>query len=105
MSEVQNVTLENRIQKLESDIKELRTEISIALEFYAEVREFLNDLLNLARTTEMKKQELEYSRPISILESASSIQTSKPKSKLDSMLDRCINLIFKDYKDQFKERC
>jgi hypothetical protein len=101
MSEVQNVTLENRIQKLESDIKELRTEISIALEFYAEVREFLNDLLNLAKTTEMKKQELEYSKPISILES-SSIQTSKPKSKLDSMLDRCINLIFKDYREQAK---
>jgi polyhydroxyalkanoate synthesis regulator phasin len=100
----ETITLEDKIQKLESEIKELRTEISIALEFYAEVREFLNDLLNLARTTEMKKQELEYSRPISILESASSIQTSKPKSRIDQLMDRCINLIFQDYKQQSEGR-
>jgi hypothetical protein len=48
------------------------------------------------------KIELSYSKPVSILESASSIQTSKPKSKLDSMLDHCINLIFKDYREQAK---
>jgi hypothetical protein len=97
----QTTSLEDKISKLEHDIQQLKTELSIAIEFYAEVREFLNDLLNLAKTTEMKKQELEYSKPISILESTSSIQT-KPKSKLDSMLDHCINLIFKDYREQAK---
>jgi hypothetical protein len=96
---MQNVELENKIQKLESEIQKLKTELSIAIEFYAETREFLNLLTQLMKS----KIELSYSKPVSILESASSIQTSKPKTKLDSMLDRCINLIFKDYKDQFKE--
>jgi len=98
MNQVQNVMLENRIAKLENDIQQLKTELSIAIEFYAEVREFLNDLLNLAKTTEMKKQELEYSKPTSILESIS--LTSKPKSKIDNMIDKCIDLIFKDYRTQ-----
>jgi hypothetical protein len=93
------ITLEDKIQKLEFEIKELKTELSIALEFYAEVREFLNDLLNLAKTTEVKKQELDIFKPTSVLESVSSTQT-KPKSKIDNMLDKCINLIFQDYKRQ-----
>jgi hypothetical protein len=91
--------LENRIVKLESEIKELKTELSIALEFYAEVKEFLSELMQLTK----KSSELSYSKPTSILESTSSIQTSKPKSKLDSMLDHCINLIFQDYREQTKE--
>jgi hypothetical protein len=92
--------LENRIVKLESEIKELKTELSIALEFYAEVREFLNDLLNLAKTTEVKKQELDIFKPSSILESTSHTTVSKPKSKIDEELDRVVNLIFKDYRTQ-----
>jgi hypothetical protein len=98
MSEVKNVMLEDKISRLESEIQRLKTELSIAVEYYAEVREFLNDLLNLAKTTEMKKQELEYSKPTSILESISS--TSKPKSRIDNMIDKCIDLIFKDYRTQ-----
>jgi polyhydroxyalkanoate synthesis regulator phasin len=95
----QTTSLEDKITKLENEIQKLKVELSIALEYYGEVRQFLDDLLHLAKTTEMKKQELEYSKPISILESTSSIQ-NKPKSKLDSMLDHCINLIFKDYREQ-----
>jgi hypothetical protein len=96
MSEVKNVTLEDRISKIESEIQRVKTELSIVLEYYAETREFLNLLTQLMKS----KTELSYSKPVSILESASSIQTSKPKSKLDSMLDHCINLIFKDYREQ-----
>jgi chromosome condensin MukBEF ATPase and DNA-binding subunit MukB len=95
MSEVKNVTLEEKINKLESEIQQLKVELSIALEYYAETREFLSLLTQLMKT----KTELSYSKPVSILESTSSIQT-KPKSKLDSMLDHCINLIFKDYREQ-----
>jgi len=102
MSEVKNVTLEDKIQKLESEIERLKVELSIALEFYGEVREFLNDLLNLAKTNELKKQELEYSKPISILESTSSIQNTKSKSRIDMMLEKCIDLVFKDYREQAK---
>jgi polyhydroxyalkanoate synthesis regulator phasin len=97
----QTTSLEDKITKLENEIQKLKVELSIALEYYGEVRQFLDDLLHLAKTTEMKKQELEYSRPISILESTSSIQTKpKSKSKIDTMLDHCINLIFQDYKAQ-----
>jgi hypothetical protein len=92
--------LQNKIVELESDIQKLKVELSIALEFYAEVREFLNDLLNLAKTTEVKKQELGFSKPTSILEPSSLSQSSKSKSKIDQMMDKCIDLIFKDYKSQ-----
>jgi hypothetical protein len=78
----------------------LRTELSIAIEYYAEVRSFLNELLNLAKTTEVKKQELDILKPTSVLESTSYTTSSKPKSKIDEELDRVVNLIFKDYKQQ-----
>jgi len=94
MSEVQNVTLENRIQKLEDEIKQLRTELSIALEFYGEVREFLSELTQLSK----KSTELEISKPTSILSSTSN--NIKPRSRIDQMMEKCINLIFEDYKQQ-----
>jgi hypothetical protein len=94
MSEVQNVTLENRIQKLEDEIKQLRTELSIALEFYGEVREFLSELTQLSK----KSTELEISKPTSILSSISN--NIKPRSRIDQMMEKCINLIFEDYKQQ-----
>jgi hypothetical protein len=95
MSEVKNVTLEEKIHKLESEVERLKIELSIVLEYYGETREFLSFLTQLMKS----KTELSYSKPTSILESTSSIQT-KPKSKIDNMLDKCIDLIFKDYKTQ-----
>jgi len=99
MTEVQIVTLESKIQKLEDEIQKLKTELSIAIEFYAETRQFLNDLLHLAKTTEVKKQELDILKPTSVLESVST-QSSKPKSRIDQLMDRCVNLIFEDYRQQ-----
>jgi hypothetical protein len=99
MSEVKNVMLEDKISKLENEIEKLKIELSIAIEFYAETREFLSFLIQLMKT----KSELSYSKPISVLESTSYTTSSKPKSKIDEELDRVVNLIFKDYKDQFKE--
>jgi hypothetical protein len=96
----QIISLEDKIHKLESEIQQLKSELSIALEFYAETRQFLNDLLHLAKTSEAKKQELGYSKPTSILEPSSLSQSSKSKSKIDQMMDKCIDLIFKDYKSQ-----
>jgi hypothetical protein len=95
MTEKVNVMLEERIHKLESEIQQLKSELSIALEYYAETREFLSLLTQLMKS----KTELSYSKPVSILESTSS-QSIKTRSKLDSMLDHCINLIFKDYREQ-----
>jgi hypothetical protein len=94
MSEVKNVTLEDRITKLESEIQQLKSELSIALEYYGETREFLSFLTQLMKS----KTELSYSKPTSMLESVST--QTKPKSKIDSMLDKCIDLIFKDYRTQ-----
>jgi hypothetical protein len=99
MTQVQNVTLEEKISKLESEIERLKIELSIAVEYYGEIRQFLDDLLHLAKTTELKKQELEYSRPQSILENTYSKNT-KNRSRLDDLMEKCINLIFQDYKAQ-----
>jgi hypothetical protein len=92
----QIISLEDKIYKLESEIQRLKTELSIALEFYAEVREFLSELMQLTK----KSSELSYSKPSSILESVPHTTSYKPKSKIDEELDRVVNLIFKDYKQQ-----
>ena len=91
---MQNLELESKIQKLEDEIKQLRTELSIALEFYGEVREFLSELTQLSK----KSTELEISKPTSILSSTSN--NIKPRSRIDQMMEKCINLIFEDYKQQ-----
>jgi hypothetical protein len=92
----QTTSLEDKITKLENEIQRLKTELSIAIEYYAETREFLSLLTQLMKS----KTELSYGKPTSILESSSVSQTTKPKSKIDNMLDKCIDLIFKDYKIQ-----
>jgi vacuolar-type H+-ATPase subunit I/STV1 len=91
----QTTSLEDKIQRLESEIQKLKVELSIAIEFYAEVREFLSELMQLTR----KSTELQISKPQSVLE-GSRTQYIKSKDRLDSMLEHCIDLIFKDYKTQ-----
>ena len=93
------ITLEDKIQKLEDEIQKLKIELSIAIEFYAETRQFLNDLLHLVKISELKKQELEYSRPQSILEDTYS-KNIKSRSRLDDLMEKCVSLIFQDYKSQ-----
>jgi hypothetical protein len=89
-------TLEARVVELERRLKELSTSVSINMEWLAEIREMLVQLLQILR----RKQELSWERPRSALESSSS---SFPKNKSEAMLERCVNLIFKDYEDQFRE--
>jgi len=98
MSEVQNVTLENRIQKLEDEIKQLRTELSIALEFYGEVYELINELNHILKTKQLEKHDLTELEGFSLLKYEN--QTTKSRSKIESMIDKCIDLIFKDYRTQ-----
>jgi hypothetical protein len=86
--------LQNKIIQLENDIKELKIGLSIVLEYYGEVREFLSELTRLTK----KSTELEISKPTTMLSTTSS--NIKPKSKIDQMMDKCIDLIFKDYKSQ-----
>jgi hypothetical protein len=89
-------TLEDRLAKVEKEVKELHAALSIKLEYEGELHEMLVELLQILR----RKQELSWERPRSALESSSS---SFPKSKSEAMLERCVNLIFKDYEDQFRE--
>jgi hypothetical protein len=88
------ITMDSRLKKLESEIQQLKSELSIALEYYAETREFLSLLTQLTK----KPIELEISKPTTMLSTTSS--NIKPKSKIDQMMDKCIDLIFKDYKSQ-----
>ena len=101
---MQNVELESRIQKLESDIKKLKSEISVAIEFYAQVYELINELNHILKTRELEKtkNDLTELEDFSLLKYEAS--HTKRKSKIDDEVDRVVNLIFKDYDEQFKNK-
>jgi len=86
--------LQNKIVELENEIKELKIGLSIVLEYYGEVREFLSELTQLTK----KSRELEISKPTTMLSTTSS--NIRSKSKIDQMMEKCIDLIFQDYKSQ-----
>jgi hypothetical protein len=96
------ITLEDKIQKLESEIKELRSEISIAIEFYAEVYELINELNHILKTKQLEKtkHDLTELEDFSLLKYENQTSPTKQKSKIDEELDRVVNLIFQDYKTQ-----
>jgi len=102
MSEVRNVTLEDKISRLESEIQRLKTELSIAIEFYAEVYELINELNHILKTKQLEKtkNDLFELEGFSLLKYEN--QTTKSKSKIDNMINKCIDLVFKDYREQTK---
>jgi chaperonin cofactor prefoldin len=101
MSEVQNVTLEDKIQRLESEIRELKIELGIVLEFYGHVYELINELNHILKTKQLEKakNDLTELEDFSLLKYENQTST-KQKSKIDEELDRVVNLIFRDYKAQ-----
>jgi chromosome segregation ATPase len=104
MSQVKNVTLEDRITNLESEIKELKTELSIALEFYGQVYELINELNHILKTRELDKEKVKHDltelEDFSLLKYENQTPPTKRKSKIDEELDKVVNLIFEDYKTQ-----
>jgi hypothetical protein len=100
----QTTSLEDKISKLEHDIQQLKTELSIAIEFYAEVYELINELNHILKTKQLEKtkNDLFELEGFSLLKYEN--QTTKSRSKIDNMIDHCINLIFKDYDEQFKNK-
>jgi len=91
------VELENEIKKIQEDMKQIHTELSILTEFYAETRELLTELSQLSKKTELLEQ------PRSLLE-FDSVSSNSNSSKLDRMIQKCIDSIIRDYRDQYKER-
>jgi len=100
----QTTSLEDKITKLENEIQKLKTELSIAIEFYAQVYELINELNHILKTRELEKtkNDLTELEDFSLLKYEAS--HTKRRSKIDDELDRVVNLIFKDYDEQFKNK-
>jgi hypothetical protein len=95
--------LENKINQLESDIKELHTELSIALEFYGEVYELINELNQILKTRQLQRdrQDLKELEGFSLLNhQKEDVSSTLRESVLESKLRKTIDLIFEDYKTQ-----
>jgi len=97
LSDSKIVTVEDRLSNIEKTIKELKTELSITLENFAEIREFLDKLSQLSKN----KIELLEDRPKGLLEFDS--VPSSPQSKLEVMLQKCVSNIMKDYYERGRE--
>ena len=98
----QTTSLEDKITKLENEIQKLKTELSIAIEFYAQVYELINELNHILKTKQLEKtkHDLTELEGFSLLKYGNQTSPTKRKSKIDEELDRVVNLIFKDYKAQ-----
>jgi hypothetical protein len=95
--------LENKINQLESNIKELHTELSIALEFYGEVYELINELNQILKTRQLQRdrQDLKELEGFSLLNhQKEDISSVSRESVLESKMRKTIDLIFQDYKTQ-----
>jgi hypothetical protein len=96
LSDSNIVTLEDRISNIEKTIKELKSELSITLEYFAETRQLLTELSQLSKKTELLEQ------PRSLLES-NTVPSNSKSSKLDTMIEKCVSNIIRDYKESFKK--
>ena len=92
------VELENEIKKIQEDMKQIHTELSILMEYYGNIYELMDKLNHQIR----KKEELEYSKPLSILQSNSEVQSTK-ESAIDQKLRRVVSNIFRDYYERGRE--
>jgi flagellar motor component MotA len=87
-------TLEDRLAKVEKEVKELSAALSIKLENQGQLIEMLGELLQILR--KRQRQELEWDKPKSLVSESSN--TSKPK--YEAMLERLWPLLKKDYETQ-----
>jgi hypothetical protein len=97
------ITLENKVQKLEDEIKQLRTELSIALEFYGQVYELINELNQILKTRQLQrdKQDLKELEGFSLAKCQREDMSSMSReSVLDTKLRKAVNYIFQDYYSQ-----
>ncbi len=96
--------LEQRIQELEQKINELEKQFktllsahSILIEQYALVEDHLH---KLSKTLELSSTPLV--SPLHIIELQDKGTRQQSKSRLDQLIDKAVDSIFKDYKEQFE---
>ena len=87
-------TLETKVAELERRVAELSTSVSINMEWLAEIRELLLQLLQILQ--KRQRQELEWDKPKTLVSESSN--TSKPK--YEAMLERLWPMIKRDYETQ-----
>jgi uncharacterized coiled-coil protein SlyX len=86
------VELEAKIAQLERRISELAISVSVDMEWMAEIREMLVQLLQILH----RKQELAHDKPRSLVSETSNVS----KSKSEILLERVWPLIKQDYETQ-----
>jgi len=97
------ITLEDKIQRLEFEVKQLKTELSITLEFYGQVYELISELNQILKTRQLQRdrQDLKELEGFSLVKHQKEDISSTPReSVLESKLRKTIDLIFQDYKTQ-----
>jgi uncharacterized coiled-coil protein SlyX len=87
--------LEAKVFELERRLKELSTSVSINMEWLAEIRELLVQLLQILQKRQ-RQEELAYDRPRSLVSETSNVS----KSKSEILLERAWPLIKRDYESQ-----
>jgi hypothetical protein len=95
------ITLENKVQKLEDEIQQLKVELSIVLEFYGQIYELINELNHILKTKQLEKtkQNLTELEGFSLLKYENQTSPTK-RPKIEEELGRVVDLIFQDYKAQ-----
>jgi hypothetical protein len=86
--------LEDRLTRLESEVKQLHAALSIKLEDQGQLIEMLSELLQILRKRQ-RQEELAWDRPRSFVETSN---TSKTKSEI--LLEKLWPLLKKDYETQ-----
>jgi uncharacterized coiled-coil protein SlyX len=86
--------LETRVAELERRISELAASVSINMEWLAEIRELLVQLLQIMQKRQ-RQEELAYDRPRSLVS-----DSNASKSRSEIMLERLWPLLKRDYEMQ-----
>jgi DNA repair exonuclease SbcCD ATPase subunit len=88
------VELEERLTKLENEVKQLHAALSIKLENQGQLIEMLGELLQILQKRQ-RQEELAYDRPRSLVS-----DSNASKSRSEIMLERLWPLLKRDYETQ-----
>jgi hypothetical protein len=89
--------LETKVVDLERRVKELATSLSIDLEWQAELREMLSELLQVLK----RREELSEFQGFSLARVEQSTAPNR-EDAIEGKIKKTVQQIFRDYEDQFK---